>query len=255
MDEEPADFWGIIRMDETVYGFPFILSFFQVFRSGIIHSCVFKDYWKKLDYPTCFSDATELFERGMAKVLLDAGYKNYSYLEAINKNFKYDSIGPYIADSYIYIREKGMPILKRKSLGPMYYENAKRTLEFIKTNLDYDISLILDNCNRLENEHSFRPLGYKEIEEFCSLHNKIYLYGNGTASRALSRYLQYIHVKIESYIVSKKTNDEEGVVELKNVRFHDGDGVIIATFAKYSDEIYNSLLNRLAPIHILKPKF
>ena len=149
MDKQPVDFWGLTEHPGGEHGGVLydahLQSFFYCFKSDILHSIDFFDYWNSMEYPQEFIDAVLKVETKLTLHFMDAGYRYSSYMMQKLPNYNKEwNVNPTASDNYKLIVNGSVPILKRKSIC-FYYDGFEETLsaiDYIRSNTDYDVSLI-----------------------------------------------------------------------------------------------------------------
>lgn len=181
---EELDFWGLTKGYKQIDGWnrsddgylpEHIQTFFIVFRNSVINSDAFKDYWAKYDINNMnsFVDVVSGHETQFTKYLYEHGFKYDSYVQdsKLDLNpkrnychYAYNTSQQVIVDNAPFIKRKNF-IFSFKEFS--YYiddPNLKNTLNYIKNNTNYDISLIWKNLLRLYNIDDIRnTIGFNEI--------------------------------------------------------------------------------------------
>lgn len=170
MDKESdADFWGItihgkMRDDLNLcpYGYipEHIQSYFLVIRKRMLHSPEFLDYWQNLKKPENFQEAIRLNEVCFTKIFFDKGFNYAAYCDTRKLEKEYDiNIDHTLINSEKLLKDFNCPILKKKifmtkrshNLHENYGDEARRSLNFISNNTNYDLKLIWQNLLRKQN--------------------------------------------------------------------------------------------------------
>jgi len=125
MDEEEADFWGLLFHTEP--SFPeHLQSYFLVLRKKLVQSDAFSKYWKNLRQPKTYDKAREN-EVGFTRYFIDAGFKANAFVP----RGKYSSLNPTIYEPCRLLAEDAFPLVKRKvfSLPYRYFHAQSRGLQ------------------------------------------------------------------------------------------------------------------------------
>lgn len=172
MASRDVDFWGLTYFHEVpfdpfgtiVYGYipVHVQSFFQVYRKKLIQSREFQDHWNKLPVIHSYEEAIGYHEAIFTKKFAEMGFKWATYIDSSDlEGYTYDPVRDF--PKYL-LEEKRCPLLKRRSFFHDYTESMTRcggeaireAIEYIQTNLDYDLRLIWENIIRLENQADFK---------------------------------------------------------------------------------------------------
>lgn len=160
MKEKDVDFWGLTIHGKTFdgwglceYGYlpEHIQSYFTVYKEKLIHSDVFKDYWRNLPVAKSFEEAVCSNEARQTKYFSDLGFK-YGVLcdtRGLEDGYGYSDCH-YIYNPLMLIKTYKCPVLKRKTLITdkaflLKVNHAIVSLEalnYIKYNTSYDVNLI-----------------------------------------------------------------------------------------------------------------
>lgn len=159
MEKENIDFWGITEQDESPksnklcpYKKPprHIQTYFLAFRRNLFKSQEFQDYWKNLpDYKTR-KELTYKHEIVFTKYFSDLGYGWKPYIQLSDDYLRQENMDFLSFDMYEMISNKDLPILKKDAFkidrkSHLYYNFANdlsKTIDYVKENTDYDVSLI-----------------------------------------------------------------------------------------------------------------
>ena len=160
MDKEDIDFWGITNHGEApdprnlcpYENRPrYIQTYFMAFRNNLIKSEEFQNYWTELpDYET-FDELAFKHGAVLTQYFSDLGYKWKSYVYTLDMEDTIENaMSFHTFDMYNLVVNRDLPILKRKAFKlprelHLRYNMASdlsRTIDYIKYNTDYDVSLI-----------------------------------------------------------------------------------------------------------------
>ncbi|MDR2579698.1 MAG: rhamnan synthesis F family protein [Fibromonadaceae bacterium] len=167
--EGKSDFWGItaqnkIDKSKKTYDYeqnilPYHLQpYFLIVEKRMLLSTDFKEFWNTLGETDTYSKATTQYELRLTDFFESRGYKSAVYID--NKDFfsSHESNYIYIIfDTYRLLTEHALPFIKRKSLlmepKDTYEFNvgeiAKKSIDYIAMNTDYDINIIWKNLIRI----------------------------------------------------------------------------------------------------------
>lgn len=160
MKEKDVDFWGLTIHSKTIdawglceYGYlpEHIQSYFTVYKENLIHSDVFKDYWRNLPVAKSFEEAVCSNEARQTKYFSDLGFK-YGVLcdtRGLEDGYGYSDCH-YIYNPLMLIKTYKCPVLKRKTLitdkafllNVNHASVSLEALNYIKYNTSYDVNLI-----------------------------------------------------------------------------------------------------------------
>ncbi len=161
MSERDIDFWGLMKRGAGKYGKTgsdpeHILSFFYCFRTRILHSPAFREYWERLPYFNGYTDAVKRFERKLTAYFAEKGF-TYDACADTSPNEPLDPGKQFFQCTnlaYEMIEKRDFPFLKRKALTEntlhlQTQENLRQSLEYIDRNTSYDVSVIWRNLIRV----------------------------------------------------------------------------------------------------------
>ena len=160
MDNKKVDFWGI-----TVHGeapnqnglcpYPhrprYLQLYFLAFRKNMVKSREFQDYWYNLPYFDNFEELAFKHEAVFTKYFSDLGYIWEPYIETADiEQSRENAISFHTFNMYDMVKNRNLPIIKRKAfklprklhLRYNVGEDLSSTINYIKYNTNYDVSLI-----------------------------------------------------------------------------------------------------------------
>lgn len=170
MDGRDLDFWGlsvhgVAKSDRNLcpYGNRprYLQTYFLAIRKRMLMSDAFETYWKKLPVYKDFQTMVEKHACAFTKHFEDLGFRWAAFADTtdlesddVEKNCSH-----HMYDSYEMVAHRRLPIIKRKPFimpkaAYLTYGTAntlKKTLDYIRDHMDYDVKLIwdylLDNYN------------------------------------------------------------------------------------------------------------
>jgi len=162
------DFWGITRHYEAcdftgVWKngvFPeHMQSYFFVVNKRMHTSDAFREFWSGLPRIKTYGDAVGLFELQFTKYFSDRGFCWDTFVDL--SDFRDDGFDNFCVNydmPYTLLAEYWMPLLRRKSFQPVQANSkkgpeteARRALDYVKTQTDYDSSMIWEDLLRRNN--------------------------------------------------------------------------------------------------------
>ena len=235
MNEQNCDFWGMTRSPAGEYkGVKYkfdshIQSYFLVFRSTIIASNVFKDFWEKFIYPEKFIDAIIDFEVKLNITLKKNGFISSSLTDVWGMTFLKDK-NPILHCVSDLIRDQGFPILKKKALliRNAGFGNVLETVEFIGTQKLYPADWIWDMIDSQFYIENYAPGGVNCLEFFYNKFKKVYIYGAGVCGKSLVLYFEHKGWKQEGILVSDKSGQDVDCILFDDVSIDGETGIIIS---------------------------
>ena len=170
MAHKDVDFWGLGANYNSVDGYGYlpdnmihshVQSYFMVFRSSLLKSKVFNDYWKKYNIyeMNSFNAVVTKHELAFTYFLEQNGFK-WDIYSNLNK-YKSDDINAnfncYAYAGFEMIKNLNFPILKRKNLifnkrDALFLTDgadARRSIDYINKEKLYNTDLIWKNIIRL----------------------------------------------------------------------------------------------------------
>nr|WP_294998575.1 rhamnan synthesis F family protein [uncultured Methanobrevibacter sp.] len=167
MDGEKLDFWGITSNSELFksgdvfkdeYELNYIQTYFLAFRKNLIISNEFQEYWSEFTDFENLNDLHVKHEAMFTKHFENSGFKWKVYVDSSDLEVsKKDLMNLYLFDSYNLIVNKQLPVLNKEAFKiprdiHLKYNNASdlsRTIDYLKENTDYDVSLIYRHFLRI----------------------------------------------------------------------------------------------------------
>lgn len=180
MEKEDVDFWGISKhykfdydaSGKISYGYipEHIQSHYMVFRSSLVKSKQFQNFWDNMPQIEDYKDSVALFEATFTKRFSDYGFKwgistDFSGYEGISYN-------PIMEYPRELIEKRNCLLFKRRSFfqDPLVVYNttagepAIDLFDFLDKKTKYDTSLIMENIIRSCNHADFsKALQLNEI--------------------------------------------------------------------------------------------
>ena len=150
MDQKDIDFWGLsVWTDEQVAPIH-LQSYFLAFRSTVLNSHIFKDYWINLFKPINRDEAIAFLETQLTKFFEEHGFRWDSFLEEKQFSKIFPEALIILGSEAI---EWGLPVLKREVFYVNYthylaYTNVRtvqKALENLTRFTSYPIDLIYDD--------------------------------------------------------------------------------------------------------------
>lgn len=236
MEDVTCDFWGMTRNFGGEYDDSFIgkyethiQSYYLVFRRRVLTSGQFKDFWEGLVYPGTYDGAIFYFEHKLYNLLKQEGFIPMALTDVWGMVFEHD-VNPYRMFSLELIRDKGLPILKKKCIQITNpgFANSLKAVEYIEANNLYPARLIwdmLDNQFYIEN---YAPDGMNCLEFFYKKFKKIYIYGAGVCGKNLALYFEHKGWKQDGLLVSDKAGQDTECALFDDIHIDDETGIIIS---------------------------
>ncbi|GFI22650.1 hypothetical protein IMSAGC011_01426 [Lachnospiraceae bacterium] len=241
IENTDADYWGITRAPQGIFsdGYRYdthIQSYFLTFRTKILNSNCFKEFWETLEYPKTLYDAVLKFEIGCNKYFKQHGFKETSLTDQFCPNCLFDNNQiPYMNYSLELIRDLKIPILKRRSLyfSNKGFENALSALKYINDANFFDTTLVTKHLFRISQiKLAQGMIDLIKLNSFYHKHSKIYFYGAGVYGQNLAKYFCYKGWTFAGYVVTKDEKSIENCKAFSEVELNSDDGIIIAVSNK-----------------------
>lgn len=179
MQNENVDYWGITSKGDSKnsnYLCPYeicpehIQTYFFAVRKNLFQSTEFQNYWKNLPNFPNLNHLKYKFEAVFTRFFEDLGYKWGVYIDSeefVEKNDIFMDLTIY--EAYNCIVNQQLPILKIKGFKipkehHLLYNNAvdlSKSIDYLKNNTDYDVSLIFS--------HLLRKLDPNQLAETLNL--------------------------------------------------------------------------------------
>ena len=254
MENAPCDFWGMTRNFGGEYESfigryeTHIQSYFLVLRGRVIQSCQFRDFWERLEYPNTYEETIFYFEHRLNNLLRDEGFVPMALTDVWGMTFKRDE-NPYRLYSLELIRDKGLPILKKKSIQitNIGFANALKAVYFVAENGLYPAEWIWDMIDSQFYIEGYAPDYVNCLEFFYKKFKKIYIYGAGVCGKNLTVYFRHKGWQYAGIIVSDKAGQDMECIAFDDVPVDKETGIIVSVIHKeMSDEIVRHIGNRCA---------
>ena len=230
-----CDFWGWTRnfggeYESFIGKFEsHIQSYYLVFRNQVLKSSQFRDFWENLAYPGTYDEAIFYFEHRINNLLKQEGFIPMALTDVWGMTFEYNE-NPYRLYSLELIRDKGLPILKKKSIQITNagFDNALKAVDYIEENNLYPTNLIWDLIDSQFNIESYAPVGVNCLEFFYNKFKKIYIYGAGVCGKNLTVYFKYKGWQHKEFLVSNKTGQDTECILFEDVAIDEETGIIVS---------------------------
>lgn len=163
MNGRKLDYWGMTshgKMANKNYLCPyftcprFIQDYFMVFRRSLVQHEEFQKYWIDLDLFENADDVKYKHEAVFTRYFEDLGFEWDTYVDSIDLEDEDEEKNTdlYLYDSYNLVKNRKLPLVNIKSFlepkeNQMEYGiciNAAKLIEYVKSNTDYDVSLIYE---------------------------------------------------------------------------------------------------------------
>lgn len=235
MEQQNCDFWGMTRSPageykDVKYKFDsHIQSYFIVFRSTIITSNVFKDFWEKFICPVKFIDAIIDFEVTLNITLKKNGFISSSLTDTWGMTFPKD-VNPILHCVPDLIRDQGFPILKKKALliRNAGFADVLKAVEFIDIQKLYPADWIWKMIDSQFYIEHYAPDGMNCLEFFYNKFSKIYIYGAGVCGKNLVLYFEHKRWKQDGILVSDIAGQDTECTLFDDACIDDETGIIIS---------------------------
>ena len=246
MENIARDFWGMTRHFPGEYApvgkYPsHIQSYFLTFCSRVLKSNQFRRFWEELVYPKTYPEAILNYELKINEVLKNSGYVPKALTDVWGMVFEYNE-NPYRLYSLELIRDKGFPVLKKKSIQITNagFDNAIKAVEYIEMNNLYPANLIWDLVDSQFYIENYAPAGVNCLAFFYGKFKKIYIYGAGVCGKNLKVYFEHKHWQHKGFIVTNKSAQDTECIHFDDIQIDDETGIIISVIRqKVSEEIVN----------------
>lgn len=167
MDDEKIDFWGItcnselFKPDDSFKeecDFIYLQNYFLAFRKNLINSNEFQEYWGEFADFENLKNSHVKHETIFTKHFENLGFKWKVYVDSSDVEVsKKDLMNLYLFDNYDLIVNKQLPVLNKEAFKiprdvHLKYNNSSdlsRTIDYLKENTDYDVSLIYRHFLRI----------------------------------------------------------------------------------------------------------
>lgn len=249
MNNDNSDFWGFGKWTDgyaselNCYIKSHIQSWFVVFRSSLLHSSDFAEFWMNLEYPQSYGEAVKNFEERMSVFFTQRGYMSTSYIDKIKVDGGEKGGQVYYEQPLKLIKEYKFPFLKYKHVLFPAFKETGYTIEFLRKNIHYDTSKIWEKIVRKNN----KIYNLTEIIDFFDSHKKIYIFGDGNFGKMIYDFLLSNNRIVHGFLTSKSV--------FQDLTVDDYSGVIVAVGVNNLEQAKKLLLNYFTIDNLLFPKF
>lgn len=261
MNADVCDFWGITKHPEVTiegigdYG-EHIQSYFLNFKSAILHSHIFREYWENYIPSNVKEETIVNYEIGLNSLLNENGFVGSTYMDKHNEKYIFKSgENPYSQYALEIIRDLKVPIIKKTNFygKNRWLINTLLAKEYIYRNLEYDCELIDEYFKEYQKKGLVGTYyNFDEMLEFVSKKNKIYIYGYGIWGHITADYFDYKGWKYEGFVTSDGI--DEKAKRFNDIVLSEDDGIIIAQEYKHvCEQIINYMGERCNKEQIFTP--
>lgn len=249
-----CDFWGMTRqfsveLESLNYRYgTHIHSYFLVFRKEALHSNAFRNFWERFIYPKTFTEAILYFETKINEHMQKNGFKSMALTDIWGMKFK-ENENPFLLYSLELIRDKGLPVLKKKCLliRNLGFSNTLEAVRYLEGNNSYPVKWIWDMIDSQFYIEGYAPDHVNCLEFFYKKFKKIYIYGAGVCGKNLTVYFRHKGWQYAGIIVSDKAGQDMECIAFDDVPVDKETGIIVSVIHKeMSDEIVRHIGNRCA---------
>jgi rhamnosyltransferase len=235
MDSADCDFWGMTGQSAGEFQNPeykfdaHIHSYFLAFKSKVLHSGAFREFWENFEYPATFREAVINFEIQINVWLRGYGFKGLSFMDLWNIELD-RNINPYYEYPYELISKNKFPLLKKKSilLRNHGFSSMLRAVTFLKENSLYPTKWIEDSIETQFYIPEMNRTECNSLEVFYHSHSDIYIYGNGVCGKNLKVYFAYKGWHYDGVIVTNPCREDSDVMALESADIKPSTGIIIS---------------------------
>lgn len=161
LGRKELDFWSVTEQeafrrspyweDEIPYH---VQPYFTVIRKRLLHSADFRAFWDTMVIPKGYFEAVDNFELRFASYFCSLGYTCGAYID--NSEFcqtKEERMAYIFFNTYKLVSKYRCPLIKRKAFRSSHNAvlmssaggTAKKTLDYIEKNTDYDSDMIIED--------------------------------------------------------------------------------------------------------------
>ena len=234
MEETTCDFWGMTRKfpgeNEVVGKYQsHVQSYFLVFHNRVLKSEQFRSFWENFTYPETFSEAISNYELKINESLESYGFIPMTLTDIWGMVFA-GTENPYLFYSLELVQDKGLPILKKKSLVIQNggFANALKAVDFLEANDLYPTRWIWDVIDNQFYIEGYALDGMNCLEFFYKKYKKVFIYGAGVAGKNLALYFKYKGWKQEGFIVSDTEGQGAECTLFESAPIDDETGIIVS---------------------------
>ena len=237
MDKEKSDldYWTITEQEsfkKKNWGkiIPYhVQPYFLVIRRKLLCSQIFFDFWNELEVPSNYAQAISNYELKFAEFFAAKDFKGGAYIDGKKLCSEGDDESAYVFfDTYKLLNQYKCPMIKRKAfrsdwktvLGTSAGENAKRTIDYIKKETNYDSELIIqDMIHNMPLDDIYLTLHLNHIVKQRKQNNNNNKYGiaifvdNMIPKETLQKIIQEIPENLELILVNVSRDSVGGELE------------------------------------------
>lgn len=254
MASEDVDFWGISRGGGTAGHLSHIQAYFIVFKRTMFKAV--RSYFEGLSHFSCVHDVVLNHEYKLTWHFTELGYACTTYLDVVNNNYEpTDHDANYAVNPYALLTKYNCPVLKRKGINVLCYENSIKAMDYLRNNTKYDVRLIERDVKRLDDDGDLRPYSFREIDDFCAKYRDIYIYGKGVIGNRMANYFECKHKKYKGFLVTHRSPDsDKNVFEYRRDMINPDTGIIVAVIYPAIEEISAMLKKEINDEQVIYPR-
>lgn len=254
-----CDFWGLTKWYGGTSEFfdgveipPHIQSYFLAFRKQVLEDKRFYQFWENLREVQSFKDAVIYFEVALSKYLTDLGYQ-FKVWTDLYPQYGMDQPGTvvYLSHAKDLVTKADFPVLKRKAVSMIYFEQIADLLQYIEFRYHYDVKLIMDDIYR--NQIGTEPFCMRDMKKFILSHENIYIYGHGAYGRSVAAFCEFLEKPHRMFVVSEGDDLSEDEITFDNLKMGKKDGLIVALGEKNYFEVYPKLKDTVQADQLFVP--
>lgn len=246
MEQSKLDFWGLSKFPGG--SFPdgelipqHIQSYFLCISKIIFTNKSWPLFWYETGDAVTYKDVIKSFEIRFTQFFSERGFSYDSFINIVSPGFKVnENENPVEKYPYELIRDLKFPILKKKIVSIQNYTQIKKILSYIKTNTNYDISLIKEDLEYRRNHHLLKPYDTLYLKEFMKKNEnkKVYIYGFGKDGHNIAEYLADNGLVFEKFVVTHKDIFDKQVIEYREIAGMKDIKIILALGENAYREVY-----------------
>lgn len=242
MEDVTCDFWGMTRhfsgILDSRYPFkPHVQSYFLVFRSKVLFSEQFRNFWDNFAYPKTYVEAILEFEIKISEYLDNEGFASKALTDVWGIEFG-ENVDPCLFNSLELIRDRGLPILKKKcvKIRNSQFADAIKSVEFLESNHLYPTGWIWDAIDSQFNIENYALENTNSLELFYNRYSKVYIYGAGLCGKNLVLYFEKKGWKLNGILVSDKVGQDIECTAFEEAEIDDETGIIVSVLRRDTSE-------------------
>lgn len=229
-----VDFWGLSRSLKTDGDVHIgqidahVQAYFIVIRKKMFTQKSFLSFWQQMDIASEYYDAIKNFEIAFTNFFVQRGFKYTSWIDVVRaESLLKPGENVYAKQIGALVCKHHFPIIKKKTINLAYFAEFYKAYCFFRKYSKFPLHWLDEYFH--SNGDNDAIFSLDQLGEFYYNHKNIFVFGHGMWGRNMEAYFKYEGWEIKGIVVSKKKSDDgTNIIELKDFKMEENDGLIIA---------------------------